>query len=49
VTGRVIGVNSGGGLVVESPTGPIQIYVGDAGRYRVSDTVQVRTSVHPVE
>ena len=49
VTGRVIGVNSGGGLVVESPTGPIQVYVGDAGRYRVSDTVQVRTSVHPVE
>lgn len=49
VTGRIIAVNAGGGLVVESPTGPIQVYVGDAGRYRVSDTVQVRTSVHPVQ
>lgn len=49
VTGRIIAVNAGGGLVVESPTGPIQVYVGDGGRYRVSDTVQVRTSVHPVQ
>lgn len=49
VTGRIIGVNPGGALVVESPTGPIQVYVADAGRYRVSDTVQVRTSVHPVQ
>ena len=49
VTGRIIGVNAGGALVVESPTGPIQVYVADTGRYRVSDTVQVRTSVHPVE
>jgi hypothetical protein len=49
VTGRVVGVNPGGAIVVESPTGPIQVYVGDSGRYRVADTVQVRTSVHPVE
>lgn len=49
VTGRILAVNAGGALLVESPTGPIQVYVGDAGRYRVSDTVQVRTSVHPVQ
>jgi len=49
VTGRIMGVNAGGALVVESPTGPIQVYVSDTNRYRVSDTVQVRTSVHPVE
>lgn len=49
VTGRIIAVNAGGALVVDSPTGPIQVYVGDAGRYRVADTVQVRTSVHPVQ
>lgn len=48
VTGRIIGVTPAGALIVESPTGPIQVYVADAGRYRVSDTVQVRTSVHPM-
>jgi hypothetical protein len=45
VTGRIIGINPGGVLVVESPTGPIQVLSADASRYRVGDAVQVRTSV----
>ncbi len=44
VTGRIIGI-TGGVLVVESPTGPIQVVTADGGRYKVGDTVQVRTSV----
>lgn len=44
VTGRIIGVNPEGLLTVESPTGPIQIWVRDASRYRVGDFVQVRTT-----
>jgi hypothetical protein len=45
VTGRIIGVNPGGVLVVESPTGPIQVVTGEASRYKVGDAVQVRTTV----
>jgi hypothetical protein len=44
VTGRVIGVDRGL-LVVESPTGPVQVWVGDAPRYAVRQSVQVRTHV----
>jgi hypothetical protein len=33
VNGRIIGINPGGVLVVESPTGPIQVVSGDASRY----------------
>ena len=44
VTGRIIGI-TGGVLVVESPTGPIQVVTADGGRYKVGDAVQVRTSV----
>jgi hypothetical protein len=44
VTGRVIGVDRGL-LVVESPSGPVQVWVGDAPRYTVKQSVQVRTHV----
>jgi hypothetical protein len=44
VTGRIIGI-TGGVLVVESPTGPIQVVTADGSRYKVGDAVQVRTSV----
>jgi len=44
VTGRIMGVDRGL-LVVESPSGPIQIWVGESPRYSVSQTVQVRTNV----
>jgi len=45
VTGRIIGVNPGGVLVVESPTGPIQVLVADAGKYKVGDWVEIHSSV----
>jgi hypothetical protein len=45
VTGRIIAVNPGGVLVVESPTGPIQVLAIDAARYKIGDAVQVRTTV----
>jgi hypothetical protein len=44
VTGRIIGI-TGGVLVVESPTGPIQVLSDDSGRYKLGDAVQVRTTV----
>jgi hypothetical protein len=45
VTGRIVSVRPGGVLVVESPTGPIQVLATDAARYKVGDAVQVRTTV----
>lgn len=45
VTGRVVGINPGGMLVVESPIGPIQVLSADSSRYKIGDAVQVRTSV----
>lgn len=45
VTGRIIGINPGGVLVVESPTGSIQVLSNQAGRYKVGDAVLVRTTV----
>jgi hypothetical protein len=45
VTGRIVGVNPGGVLVVESPTGPIQVLTADGSRYKIGDAVQVRTTV----
>jgi hypothetical protein len=44
VTGRVMGVDRGI-IVVESPSGPIQVWAGESPRYKVSDPVQVRTNV----
>jgi hypothetical protein len=32
-------------LVVESPTGPIQVLSADSSRYKVGDAVQIRTTV----
>ena len=45
VTGRIIGVNPGGILVVESPTGPVQVLVADGAKYKVGDYVEIHTSV----
>jgi hypothetical protein len=45
VTGRIMGINPGGMLVVESPSGPIQVLAADSARYKVGDAVQVRTTV----
>jgi biotin-(acetyl-CoA carboxylase) ligase len=45
VTGRIMGINPGGVLVVESPTGPIQVLATDSSRFKIGDAVQVRTTV----
>ena len=45
VTGRIMGINPGGVLVVESPSGPIQVLAADSSRYKIGDAVQVRTTV----
>ena len=45
VTGRIVGINPGGVLVVESPSGPIQVLAADSSRYKIGDAVQVRTTV----
>ena len=44
VTGRIMGVDRGL-LVVESPSGPIQVWAGESPRYSVSQTVQIHTNV----
>lgn len=45
ITGRVLRVEPTGVIAVESPRGPINLMVPDSSRYRVGDSVQVRTSV----
>jgi hypothetical protein len=43
-TGRVLSVDPGGTLIVEAPSGPIQVVAANPARYRVGDVVQVRTT-----
>jgi hypothetical protein len=45
VTGHIVAINPGGVLVVESPTGPIQVVAGNGGRYAVGQAVQVRSTI----
>ena len=45
VTGRIMSIAKNGTLVVESPTGPVQVWVADSSKYRVEQPVQIRTSV----
>ena len=47
VMGRVLAVDPSGAITVESSRGPVTVRVPDAARYKVGDTVEVRTSVHP--
>ena len=42
---RIMGINPGGVLVVESPNGPIQVLVADGAKYKVGDWVEIRTTV----
>lgn len=44
VTGHVLGYDRGL-LIVESPTGPIQLITSGTATYKVGDAVQVRTTV----
>jgi hypothetical protein len=47
VTGRIMGRDASGRLTVESPRGPIQVWVrpADLDRFKVGDFIQVRTRV----
>jgi len=47
VMGRVVAVDPAGAITVESSRGPVTVRVPTASRYKVNDTVEVRTSVHP--
>jgi len=47
VTGAIVGVEPSGTMTVESPRGPISVWVPEAAGYRAGQSVQVRTSVHP--
>lgn len=47
VNGRITGINPGGVLVVESPSGPIQVITTETSRYKLGDAVEVRTTVRP--
>jgi hypothetical protein len=47
VMGRIIAIDPSGALTMESARGPVMIRVPNASRYKVGDTVEVRTSVHP--
>ena len=45
ISGRVLAVEPTGRITVESPRGPVNVWVADASRYAVGQPVQVRTSV----
>ena len=47
IVGRVLAVDPSGRLTVDSSRGPVSVWVPNPGRYKVNDTVEVRTSVHP--
>lgn len=47
IVGRILGVSPTGTLSVESPRGPVNVWVPDAGTFRVGDFVQVQTVVQP--
>ncbi|OLB93912.1 MAG: hypothetical protein AUH30_19020 [Candidatus Rokubacteria bacterium 13_1_40CM_68_15] len=47
VRGRLLEVDPSGRLTVESPRGPITVWVPAGSRYQPGKTVEVHTSVHP--
>ena len=47
VRGRLLEVDPSGRLTIESPRGPITVWVPSSSRYQTGKTVEVRTSVHP--
>jgi len=47
VIGSVLKVDPTGAMTVESPRGPVTVWVPQASSRRVGESVQVRTSVHP--
>jgi hypothetical protein len=47
VKGKITAVDTGGRLTLESPRGPVTVAVPNAARYRMGETVEVHSSVHP--
>jgi hypothetical protein len=47
VIGSILKVDPSGAMTVESPRGPVTVWVPQGSSRRVGDSVQVRTSVHP--
>jgi len=47
IRGRLFGVDPSGRLTIESPRGPITVWVPNSGRYHPGNIVEVHTSVHP--
>jgi len=47
VVGRVLSISPTGVLSVDSPRGPISVWVSDAAKFKVGDFVQVQTIVQP--
>jgi len=47
IIGRVVAVDPSGRLTIESPRGPVNVWVSNPGRYKPNDVVEVQTSVHP--
>jgi hypothetical protein len=45
VTGRILAIEPTGRITVESPRGSIHVWVADASRYVIGQSVQARTSV----
>jgi len=45
ITGQVLRVEPTGIIAVNSPRGPIDVLVPDSSRYRVGDSVEIRTAV----
>ncbi len=47
VVGRILSVNPNGSLSVESPRGPVSVWVPNAASFRPGDFVQLQTVVQP--
>ena len=45
ITGRILAVEPTGRITIESPRGPVNLWVANASRYVVGQSVQARTSV----
>lgn len=48
VVGRILAVNPAGTLSIDSPRGPITVWVPDVNAFKIGDFVQVQTVVQPV-
>jgi hypothetical protein len=47
VVGRILSITPTGTMTVDSPRGPVTVWVPDAANFRMGDFVQVRTVVSP--